>query len=146
MAKRHTLLPPRNSQFFEWKIGSAPDPIKERVIVFEAFRQNESVGYCVLSKDNRRNVITIQSIFVTREDSFMGILLLVLKYALKASADGILTNCSSEFLHKEYRKFGFVRGNQVRGVYYGFTNRYTDKIGDSTFCLQEPIDRDLYDF
>lgn len=144
--QNHILFPPRDKYYLSWKSLNPPKRIKSKLIVRLIQKNDRAVGYCILSKEDRRNVLVIQSIYCIDRKALHESIFEVLRLAYYLHCDGVLTNCSSEMYQKEYIKLGFIKGNKVLGVISDMKGTFADTVARNNFWLQEPIDRDIFTY
>ncbi|SDB58116.1 Acetyltransferase (GNAT) domain-containing protein [Desulfonatronum thiosulfatophilum] len=142
----HILFPNRNAEYLSWKAFGPPDRIKNNLIIYAITKNDSAVGYCILSKDEKRNVLVIQSILCIDEMLLKEAIVGILRMACDLKYDGVLTNCSSKIYQEQYAKLGFVKGANVLGAINDMKGAFGDSIGKDHFWLQEPMDRDLFSY
>lgn len=142
--QEHIIFPPRSSEYLSWKSMHSPE--KNKLIIRIIEKSKNPAGYCILSRDFKRNVLVIQSIFCNDSIILRESITEVLRIASNLRCDGVLTNCFSEMYQKEYANLGFIKGNKVLCVVSDMKGIFHDTISQKNFWLQEPIDRDIFTY
>ena len=145
-SKNYLFFPCRDNEFLQWKTIDVPNRIKKDLFVFWFIKNSDKIGYIVLYRDKKRNLLKIIDILCADQpDNLKECLAAVRCYAISKQFDAITTNQSSELLDKALRSLGFFKCKSVRAIVYIYDKNILRNIKlDGQFWYQLPIDRDNF--
>lgn len=148
MGKKHIFFPLRDKGFLDWRAVNVPKGLKNDLFVFWCVREGEKVGYCVLYREEGRNILKIID-FLCRDslNEFVGCLRAIIRFAIDNSFDAITTNVASKLYGEALRSVGFIRSIPVRCTLVLLRPAFLKRLNfNGSFWLQLPIDRDNFDY
>lgn len=148
LGKKHIFFPLRDKGFLNWKALEVPEVIKKDVFAFWCVKGGKKVGYCVLYRESRRNILKLIDILCRDSvEDFVGSLRAIVQYGIHNSYDAITTNVASEIYGNALRSVGFIKSIPVRCLLFFLRPELLRKLFfDGLFWVQLPIDRDNFDY
>lgn len=148
LGKKHTFFPLRDKGFLDWRAVDVPTTLKNDLFVFWCVKGGKKVGYCVLYREVRRNILKLIDVLCRDSvEDFVSCLRAIVGYVINNSYDAITTNVASELYGNALMSVGFIKSIPVRCTVVFLRAELLKKfIFDGSFWLQLPIDRDNFDY
>jgi len=147
-ARNHFIYPHRDREFLRWKAIGVPNEVRKGLFTFWFIRENNKIGYCVLSEDKERNLIKIVDLLCdSGRESLKFCLRAIRGFAIKNKYDLILTNIASDIYDKAFKSTHFIKLKAVRCTFYILRPElFANCDFDNSFWFQSPIDRDTFKY
>ena len=144
----HQYFPYRSREFLRWRALEVPGFLQKDLFNFWCLRDGQKIGYFVLYRDSRRNVLKIIDHLCTRpKENMVECFRAVRRLAIKEKYDAVTTNVASSLYQKALLRAGFIRNKSVRCTIFFLQPKYLpEKDLPGNFWLQLPVDRDVIDY
>ena len=147
MAKAHQYFPLRDNKYLNWKSMEVPDKQKKDLMVYWCLEKTNRIGYCILYRDESRNIIKLIDLLADNILSLRKCLNAIRYYAIQHNFDAITTNAASKVYSEALEAEGFIKVKKVRStVFFLNKSHLTECKFDDTFWMQLPIDRDNFGY
>ncbi len=143
-ARDFQFFPLRDAEFLRWKAIDVPAVIKKDLFTFWITNDGSRIGYCVLYRDIKRNILKIIDILCENPGRNLGSCLdAILGFAISRRFDTVITSVTGDLAGRRLKGTGFIELKPVRSrVYFYDEETWRNARYDGSFWYQTPIDRD----
>jgi len=148
LATHHQFLPLRDNDFLKWRAIDVPEVMRNDLFPYWFMKDGRKIGYCVLYRDGKRNILKIIDILCEdARNNLVKLFKTVRRFAIQNNYDAITTNIAGELYANALKSVGFIKIMPIRCTVFVLGEEFMSNCNfNNTFWVQLPIDRDNFDY